>query len=83
MARLGPPASPPAAAGAAAKDSPARTPAVQDEAHDAFSKAIVQIEPHLGAPALTLLYEYPISEAALAQRAQHDASVAERFETSY
>jgi lysyl-tRNA synthetase class 2 len=50
------------------------------DAHDAFSKAIVQIEPHLGAPALTLLYEYPITEAALAQRTQHDPSVAERFE---
>jgi lysyl-tRNA synthetase class 2 len=49
-------------------------------AHDEFSKAIVQIEPYLGAPALTLLHEYPISEAALAQRTQHDPSVAERFE---
>jgi len=60
------------------------TPAPQGgegiEAHDAFAKAIVQIEPHLGSPALTLLHEYPISEAALAQRTQHDASVAERFE---
>jgi lysyl-tRNA synthetase class 2 len=50
------------------------------EEHDAFSKAIVQIESHLGSPALTLLHEYPISEAALAQRTQHDPSVAERFE---
>lgn len=48
--------------------------------HDEFSRAIVQIEPRLGSPALTLLYEYPISEAALAQRCPHDASVAERFE---
>lgn len=68
MARyIGPPASP-----------PARAPAVQD--HDAFSRAIVQIEPQLGAPTLTLLYEYPVSEAALARRCEHDASVAERFE---
>jgi lysyl-tRNA synthetase class 2 len=50
------------------------------EAHDAFSKAIVQIEPHLGSPALSLLHDYPISEAALARRCAHDASVAERFE---
>jgi lysyl-tRNA synthetase class 2 len=61
-----------------------RTPAPQGgegiEAHDAFAKAIIQIEPHLGSPALTLLHEYPISEAALAQRTQHDPSVAERFE---
>ncbi len=48
--------------------------------HDRFSAAIVQVEPHLGAPALTLLYEYPIDEAALARRCAHDASVAERFE---
>ncbi|HVY86702.1 MAG TPA: EF-P lysine aminoacylase EpmA [Caulobacterales bacterium] len=47
---------------------------------EAFSRAIVQIEPHLGSPALTLLTEYPISEAALARPAPHDPSVAERFE---
>jgi lysyl-tRNA synthetase class 2 len=50
------------------------------DAHDEFSKAIVRIEPHLGVDHLTLLHEYPISEAALAQRTQHDPSVAERFE---
>jgi lysyl-tRNA synthetase class 2 len=49
-------------------------------AHDAFSAAITQIEPHLGHPALTLLYEDPATEAALARRCAHDASVAERFE---
>lgn len=49
-------------------------------AHDDFSKAIVHIEPSLGSPALTLLHEYPIEEAALAQRCAHDARVAERFE---
>ncbi len=48
---------------------------------DAFSKRLVtDIEPNLGSPALTLLYEYPISQAALAQRTAHDPSVAERFE---
>lgn len=40
----------------------------------------MQIEPQLGAPALTLLTEYPISEAALARRCAYDHSVAERFE---
>ena len=36
---------------------------------DAFSAALVQhVEPHLGDGALTLLTEYPISEAALARR---------------
>lgn len=47
---------------------------------DDFSRAIIEIEPQLGAPAPTLLYEYPISEAALAQAAPHDPSVAQRFE---
>ncbi|OQW61423.1 MAG: EF-P lysine aminoacylase GenX [Proteobacteria bacterium HN_bin10] len=61
---------------------PPTAPAPQGggEKADAFSRDIVRIEPHLGAPALTLLAEYPISEAALAQRCAHDASVAERFE---
>ncbi len=48
---------------------------------DAFSAAIVKhVEPNLGDGALTLLTEYPISEAALARPCPHDASVAERFE---
>jgi elongation factor P--(R)-beta-lysine ligase len=49
--------------------------------HDEFSERLVRdIEPNLGLPALTLMHEYPISEAALAQRCAHDPSVAERFE---
>ncbi|MFT3728736.1 MAG: EF-P lysine aminoacylase EpmA [Terricaulis sp.] len=48
--------------------------------HDAFSAQIGKIEPTLGSPALTLLHEYPIGEAALAQKTQHDPRVAERFE---
>jgi lysyl-tRNA synthetase class 2 len=48
---------------------------------DAFSAAIVlHVEPNLGDGALTMLTEYPIAEAALAERAPHDASVALRFE---
>lgn len=48
---------------------------------DAFSAALVQhVEANLGDGALTLLTEYPISEAALARPCRHDASVAERFE---
>jgi lysyl-tRNA synthetase class 2 len=48
---------------------------------DAFSAAIVKhIEPNLGEGALTLLTEYPISEAALARACPRDACVAERFE---
>lgn len=48
--------------------------------HDQFSAAITKVEPHLGSPALTLLHEYPLTEAALAQRSARDPSVAERFE---
>jgi elongation factor P--(R)-beta-lysine ligase len=48
--------------------------------HDQFSAEIVKLEPTLGASALTLVHEYPISEAALAQRTRHDPEVAERFE---
>lgn len=56
---------------------PVPMPAVSD----AFSAALVQhVEPQLGDGALTLLIEYPISEAALARRSPRDASVAERFE---
>ncbi len=48
---------------------------------DAFSAALVQhVEPGLGDGALTMLTEYPISEAALARPCPHDPSVAERFE---
>jgi lysyl-tRNA synthetase class 2 len=48
---------------------------------DAFSAAIVKyVEPNLGDGALTLLTEYPMSEAALARPCPHDGSVAERFE---
>jgi lysyl-tRNA synthetase class 2 len=70
-------------ANAKASRPPPPAPAPQGgggDAHDEFSKAIVQAEPNLGSPALTLLTEYPISEAALARRCAHDASVAERFE---
>jgi elongation factor P--(R)-beta-lysine ligase len=48
---------------------------------DIFSKIIVEyIEPNLGEGRLTILYEYPLPEAALARPASHDARVAERFE---
>lgn len=48
---------------------------------DIFSRLIVEkVEPRLGHERLTLLYEYPTAEAALARRAAHDPRVAERFE---
>ncbi len=39
-----------------------------------------EIEPHLGQTTPTIVYDYPISMAALARPSQRDPSVAERFE---
>lgn len=48
---------------------------------DDFAKHLVaHVEPKLGQGQLTLLAEYPVSEAALARRKPGDPSVAERFE---
>jgi lysyl-tRNA synthetase class 2 len=48
---------------------------------DIFSKIIVEyIEPNLGEERLTIVYEYPLPEAALARPTSSDARVAERFE---
>ncbi|EAQ33743.1 tRNA synthetase, class II (D, K and N) [Nitrobacter sp. Nb-311A] len=48
---------------------------------DIFSKVLVEhIEPHLGQERLTVLYDYPAPEAALARISPSDSRVAERFE---
>jgi lysyl-tRNA synthetase class 2 len=48
---------------------------------DLFSRVMVErIEPFLGIGRATVLYEYPISEAALARPSPRDPRVAERFE---
>jgi elongation factor P--(R)-beta-lysine ligase len=48
---------------------------------DIFSRILVEkVEPHLGQGRLTVLFEYPSCEAALARKCVHDARVAERFE---
>ena len=48
---------------------------------DIFSKVLVEhIEPMLGQGRLTVLFEYPIPEAALARAKPSDPRVAERFE---
>ncbi|HEX7789621.1 MAG TPA: amino acid--tRNA ligase-related protein, partial [Afipia sp.] len=48
---------------------------------DVFSKVLVEhIEPNLGQGRLTILYEYPTPEAALARTKPSDPRVAERFE---
>ncbi|MDQ8731516.1 EF-P lysine aminoacylase EpmA [Bradyrhizobium sp. LHD-71] len=48
---------------------------------DIFSKILVEhVEPELGQGRMTLLYEYPAPESALARVSAHDPRVAERFE---
>jgi lysyl-tRNA synthetase class 2 len=48
---------------------------------DIFSRILVErVEPHLGLLVPTLLFEYPLSEAALARPCAHDPRYAERFE---
>ena len=48
---------------------------------DLFSRLIAgRIEPQLGLGRPTILYEYPVAEAALARPTPHDPRVAERFE---
>jgi lysyl-tRNA synthetase class 2 len=52
-----------------------------DNWSDIFSKVLVEyIEPKLGQGRLTILYDYPLPEAALARAASSDPRVAERFE---
>ena len=55
--------------------------APDDTWSDIFSRVLVErIEPHLGAPRPTILYEYPAPEAALARPVPGRPEVAERFE---
>lgn len=55
--------------------------AEQDSWSDIFTRVMVErIEPALDPARLTILYEYPAPEAALARRSAHDRRVAERFE---
>jgi len=56
-------------------------PAADDTWSDLFSKLLVEhVEPHLGDGRLTVLYEYPAPESALARPKSSDPRVAERFE---
>ena len=48
---------------------------------DIFTRVMAErVEPGLDPARLTIVYEYPTPEAALARRAPHDSRVAERFE---
>lgn len=65
----------------AAVDTAGMRTAPDDTWTDLFSRVMVErIEPNLGTGRATILYEYPISEAALARPSPRDARVAERFE---
>jgi elongation factor P--(R)-beta-lysine ligase len=53
----------------------------KDTWSDIFSRILVEkVEPNLGNGAITVLYEYPAVEAALARVSAHDARISERFE---
>jgi lysyl-tRNA synthetase class 2 len=68
-----------AALALAAKDRVRIT--ADDSWSDIFSKVLVEhVEPHLGRGQLTVLFEYPAPEAALARTKPSDSRVAERFE---
>jgi len=55
--------------------------AADDSWSDIFSRILVEeVEPNLGAGAVTVLAEYPAVEAALARTCAHDPRVSERFE---
>jgi lysyl-tRNA synthetase class 2 len=54
--------------------------AADDDWSDIFSRILAEVEPKLGLSRPTLLYEYPISEAALARPHPADKRLAERFE---
>jgi lysyl-tRNA synthetase class 2 len=64
---------------AAAKD---RVRVAEDDTwSDIFSKVLIEhVEPNLGQGRLTVLFEYPAPEAALARAKASDPRVAERFE---
>jgi len=56
-------------------------PHAGDEWEDLFFRVfLARIEPELGAPVPTILYDYPISMAALARPKPGDPRLAERFE---
>lgn len=65
---------------ALARLSPVRV-AADDSWSDIFSRILSEsVEPHLGNGRITVLYEYPAVEAALARKSARDPRVAERFE---
>ncbi len=75
------PARPDAALLAAAAAGTAIAPHEGDDWETLFFRIFLErIEPHLGIGAPTILYDYPISMAALSRRKADDPRLAERFE---
>jgi elongation factor P--(R)-beta-lysine ligase len=65
---------------ARAREAGVRVPP-DDTWSDVFSRVLVErIEPHLGHGRATILYDYPLAEAALARPSPRDPRLAERFE---
>jgi elongation factor P--(R)-beta-lysine ligase len=55
--------------------------AEDDDLGDIFSRIVTEkLEPNLGVDAATILFDYPISQAALARPKPADRRLAERFE---
>lgn len=66
---------------AAAAETAGIHTAPDDTWSDIFSRVLVEkIDDHLGRSAPTILYQYPVAEAALARPVSDDTQVAERFE---
>ncbi|HEU0215717.1 MAG TPA: EF-P lysine aminoacylase EpmA [Stellaceae bacterium] len=66
---------------AAAAEKIGITPHPSDEWEDLYFRIFLdRIEPHLGIGAPTILYDYPISMAALSRPKPDDSRLAERFE---
>ncbi len=81
LASIGPEGATDRAALASAMGRAGMRVAPDDTWADLFSRVLVErIEPNLGFGRVTILCEYPVSEAALARPAAHDPRVAERFE---
>ncbi len=66
---------------AAAAHRAGTAPHPGDDWEDLFFRLFLEhIEPHLGCPAPTILYDYPVSLAALSRAKPEDKRLAERFE---
>ena len=81
LATLAPDGPPDRTALAAAATAAGLRVAADDTWSDIFSRILVaRVEPHLGHGRPTILYRYPLAEAALARPCADDPRVAERFE---